>query len=82
MTVRYVGTFLDDPLQVPVELLEYLAEQLRIVDPSCVKAYGERDKTRLEHVWETRAVEDWREFSEVENELAWIEGRPGQQEMA
>lgn len=32
MTVRYVGTFLDDPLQVPVELLDYLA--------------GGRDRTR------------------------------------
>jgi hypothetical protein len=76
MTVRYVGTFLDDPLEVPVELLDYLAEQLAITDPSCVKAYAERDKTRLEHIWEIRKADDWREFSEVEDELAeWIEGR-------
>jgi hypothetical protein len=50
MTVRYVGMFLDDPLQVPVELLNYLAEQLQIDDPSCVKSYGEREKTPFEHV--------------------------------
>jgi hypothetical protein len=41
---------LADPLDVPVELIEYLAEQLDIEDPfrrvgsSCT----ERDKTRLE----------------------------------
>lgn len=32
MTVRYVGALLDDPLQVPVELLGYVAEQLGIAD--------------------------------------------------
>lgn len=36
--VQYVGRFLDDPLNgVPVELVEYLAEQLGVADPSCVK---------------------------------------------
>lgn len=46
MTVRYVGTFLDDPLQIPGELLDYLAEQLQIEDPSCVKSYGDRERPR------------------------------------
>ncbi|HSK89835.1 MAG TPA: DUF4158 domain-containing protein [Euzebyales bacterium] len=76
-TVRYVGRFLDDPLDgVPVELIEYLAEQLGIADPSCVKSYGERDKTRLEHLWEIRDSDRWKEFSEVEVDMGeWIEGR-------
>jgi TnpA family transposase len=76
VTVRNVGAFLDDPLDVPVELVDYLAEQLGIVDSSCVKSYGEREKTRFEHVWELRQAGGWHEFSVVENELGeWIEAR-------
>jgi hypothetical protein len=50
VTVRNLGMFLADPLDVPVELVEYLAEQLGIDDPSCVTRYTEREKTKLEHV--------------------------------
>nr|WP_235883850.1 DUF4158 domain-containing protein [Saccharopolyspora elongata] len=61
---------------MPVELVAYLAEQLGIADASCVKSYGEREKTRFEHVWELRQVGGWREFSAVEDELGeWIEAR-------
>jgi TnpA family transposase len=41
-TVRYIGLFLEDPLNVPWPVVEYLAEQLRIEDPSCVKDYIRR----------------------------------------
>jgi hypothetical protein len=59
-TVRYAGRFLDDPLDgVPVELVDYLAEQLEIADSSCVKSYGEREMTRLDHAKEIREVDDW-----------------------
>lgn len=51
-TVRYVGLFLQDPLAVPWSVVEYLAEQLDIGDPSCVKRYTEREKTAYEHAWE------------------------------
>jgi hypothetical protein len=37
VTVRHLGMFLPDPLDVPPELVDYLAEQLDIDDPSCVK---------------------------------------------
>jgi len=36
-TVRYVGRFLEDPLDVPWPVVEYLAGQLGIADTSCVK---------------------------------------------
>lgn len=76
VTVRYVGRFLDDPLNVPVELVDYLAEQLEVADASCVKSYGDRAKTPLEHVWEIRQKDQWREFADVEDELGeWLEGR-------
>lgn len=76
-TVRYAGRFLDDPLEgVPAELVDYLAEQLGIADPSCVKSYGEREMTRLDHAKEIRKADDWKDFSEVETELGqWVERR-------
>jgi hypothetical protein len=73
VTVRHLGMFLTDPLDVPAGLIDYLAEQLGIEDPACVKAYVDRDKTRLEHAWEIQREEELASFSEVEGELAvWI----------
>lgn len=48
VTVRYLGTFLADPLDVPHVVVDYLAGQLGVDDPSCLKLYGERPKTPLE----------------------------------
>lgn len=51
-TVRLLGSFLADPLDLPTEAVDFPTGQLRVADPSCLKAYGEREKTRLEHQWE------------------------------
>lgn len=76
VTVRFLGTFLTDPLAVPVEVLEYVAEQLGVADSSCVKRYVERDKTRLEHVWEIQGVYGFRDFAGAREELsAWVHAR-------
>lgn len=73
---RYLGVFLDDPTDVPVEVVDYLAEQLDIGDASVLKAYGERENTRLEHVRELRRVLEYREFAEAEPELrVWVDAR-------
>jgi TnpA family transposase len=53
-TVRFKGLFLEDPLAVPWPVVDYLAEQLRIGDPSQVKRYAERSKTAYEHAWMIR----------------------------
>nr|BBG20802.1 transposase [Streptomyces fradiae]BBG20806.1 transposase [Streptomyces fradiae] len=75
-TVRYLGVFLDDPADVPPEVVDYLAEQLDIGDPSVLKEYGERENTRLEHVRELRRVLEYREFAEAEGELReWVDAR-------
>ena len=38
-TVRWLGTFLPDPTDVPPMVLEYVARQLGADDPSCVARY-------------------------------------------
>jgi hypothetical protein len=39
VTVRHVGAFLADPLDVPLVVLGYVAAQIGVADPSCVKRY-------------------------------------------
>ena len=38
--MRYLGTFLTDPLDVPPLVTEHLAGQLGIGDPGCVARYA------------------------------------------
>jgi TnpA family transposase len=76
VTVRYLGVFLEDPLDVPTAVLDFVAEQLGIEDPSCVKAYTERAKTRFDHAWEIRRAGGLKEFATAEAELrAWVAAR-------
>lgn len=65
VTVRSVGAFLEDPLDVPVVVLDFVAEQLGIADASQVKRYTERTKTRFDHQWEIRRTYGLREFAAV-----------------
>ncbi|MCX5317890.1 DUF4158 domain-containing protein [Streptomyces sp. NBC_00154] len=75
-TVRYLGVFLDDPTDVPAEVVDYLAQQLGITDASVLKAYGEREKTRFEHMWELRKLLEYTEFADAEAELrGWVDAR-------
>ena len=76
VTVRWLGTFLEDPLDVPVAVLDFVAEQLGMGDASLVKRYTERAKTKLDHQREIRQVYGLREFSAAEAELrAWVAAR-------
>ena len=60
-TVRMLGTFLgEDPAAVPAAVAEFVAEQLEIPDPACLRAYTERPKTAYEHQWEIRRECDYR----------------------
>jgi len=52
-TVRYLGTFLEDPLAVPVSVLQSLARQLRIEVGSRVLAYRVGEQ-RWQHRTEIR----------------------------
>jgi hypothetical protein len=77
-TARLLGSFLADPLDVPTEAVDVLAEQLGVTDPSRLKAYGEREKSRLEHQWEIAREFGYRDFPAVEAELVrWVDDRRG-----
>ncbi|MCA1837201.1 MAG: DUF4158 domain-containing protein, partial [Actinobacteria bacterium] len=76
-TARDIGRFLPDPREgVPTEVIDYLAEQLRIADPLCVKQYAQREQTHREHAGEIQRVLKLKDFAEVETELAaWADTR-------
>ena len=76
VTVRWLGTFLEDPLDVPGVVLDFVAGQLGMADPSWVKRYTERDKTRFDHQWEIRRDCGLREFADAEAEFARVGGGP------
>src|SRR5664280_2943814 len=65
-TVRYVGRFLEDPLDVPWPVVEYLAGQLGIADASCVKRYTDRAMTAYEHSRQVRQAHGFRVFDDAE----------------
>ena len=74
--VRYLRRFLTDPRQVPAEVADYVAEQLRIADPSCIKLYGQRDGTARTHAGEIEKADGWKDFSEATDDLEkWLFAR-------
>ncbi|MDQ2874551.1 MAG: DUF4158 domain-containing protein [Actinomycetota bacterium] len=76
VTVRWLGTFLEDPLDVPGVVLEFVAEQLGVEDPSQVKRYTERRPTPFDHQQEIRQAYQWKDFASVEPEFAaWVAAR-------
>ncbi|MFI6182986.1 Tn3 family transposase [Nonomuraea sp. NPDC051191] len=73
---RLLRRFLPDPRQVPAEVVDYLAQQLGITDPSCIKLDGQRDGTARTHAGEIEKASGWIDFAEVEPGLArWIAAR-------
>ncbi len=75
-TVRWLGTFLDDPLDVPGDVLEFLAGQLGMADPSQVRRYTERRSTTYEHQAEIRQACGYRAFEDAEGDFSeWVAAR-------
>ncbi|MCX4983925.1 DUF4158 domain-containing protein [Streptomyces sp. NBC_00572] len=64
--MRYVGLFLEDPLAVPWPVIEHLAVQLGIEDPSVVKRYTERRQTLYDHAWEIRDAYGYHPYGDAE----------------
>ncbi|GCE12936.1 Tn3 family transposase [Tengunoibacter tsumagoiensis] len=62
-TVRFLGTFLSDPINIPIGVIRYVAEQLTIADPGCITHYAERVQTHQDHAQEIRKRYDYTEWS-------------------
>jgi len=45
-TVRFLGTFLPDPADVPELVVTYVAGQLAVADPGVLKRYAQRQSTQ------------------------------------
>src|SRR5664280_949864 len=56
-TVRFLGTFLPDPADVPWAVAAHLAAQLDIADPGVLKQYATRDGTNRLHAGEIQRVD-------------------------
>jgi hypothetical protein len=74
VTVRNLGRFLADPLAVPTPVVDYLAVQLGVGDPSCVKRYLDRRNTRFEHQAEICRVYGYWDYVAAEaGFLEWLD---------
>ncbi len=62
-TVRFLGTFLPDPTEVPASVVTYVATQLGIRDTTCLTQYHIRD-THWDHATQIRRVYGYHEFHE------------------
>jgi len=65
----------------PGAVLDFVAEQLEVTDPSQIKRYAERAKTRFDHQWEIRRALGMKEFAGVEAQFvewgtarSWMSG--------
>ena len=69
-TVRFLGTFLADPVNIPVGVIAYVASQLRIRNPQCIVRYAERVQTQQDHAQEIRHYYGYKEFSDRQGGFA------------
>jgi TnpA family transposase len=62
-TVRFLGTFLADPTEVPSVVVVTLAQRLNIADVRCLERYSD-GKVRRNHMAEIRRAYGYREFTD------------------
>ncbi|MFI5304985.1 MAG: Tn3 family transposase [Nitrospiria bacterium] len=63
-TVRFLGTFLSNPIKVPKVVIKHLAIQLSISDMGCLKHYVERVPTYRQHSIEIQQFYGYQDFNE------------------
>jgi Domain of unknown function (DUF4158) len=70
--VRFLGTFLSNPIDVPQGVLRHLAAQLAIADPGCVSQYTDRAATHREHAGKIQLRHGYRDFRDQPEHLRLI----------
>ncbi len=76
--MRFLGTFLIDPIHVPDGMVAYIAQQLDIPQTDCLPRYLERPTTHWEHAQIIRQRYGYRDFSEQPERwrlLRWLYAR-------
>lgn len=77
-SVRFLGTFLANPIDIPSGVITYLATQLQISNSACLSRYLERSNTHRDHAQEIRQHDGYREFSDQPEHwrfIRWLYGR-------
>ncbi len=69
-TLRFLDTFLSDPVNVPTGVITYIASQLAIADPHCITRYAERVQTHQDHAQEIRQKYGYNEWSSPQGGFA------------
>jgi TnpA family transposase len=64
-TVRFLGTFLDDPTDVPPSVIRTIARQLEIGSWRCLSLYQD-NRLRWAHTAEIRARHGYRDFGDIQ----------------
>lgn len=77
-TVRYLGTFLAHPADVPEVVARRVADDLDITDATCLANYARRETTHREHAGEIQREYGYRDFSDPSAQsdlLSWLDAR-------
>jgi len=77
-TVRFLGTFLARPTEVPQIVAHRVAEELAVDDRTCLADYAQREPTHREHAGEIQREYGYRDFSDPSARadlLAWLDAR-------
>ncbi len=64
-TVRFLGTFLTDPIEVPLGVVSYVSHQLDLTQTTCLPRYMERKQTPHAHRAEIQKAYQYWEFHEL-----------------
>jgi hypothetical protein len=76
--VRFLGTFLSDPTDVPPGVVKHLVAQLSVADTCCLKRYLDRPASHREHAGEIQRRLGYRDFNEPSERfrlLRWLYSR-------
>jgi TnpA family transposase len=66
-TVRFLGTFLEEPTAVPLAVVQFVARQINVDDTDCLLTYAE-NRQRWMHTVEIRTRYDYREFTTIHHQ--------------